>query len=65
MYGEETDEEEEPSVKPDTEIKKNLVKPVENVVKEEIIDPYDVDTDIGKKHAPTKYVQFVLNTSFF
>ena len=65
MYGEETDEEEEPSVKPDTEIKKNLVKPVENVVKEEIIDPYDVDTDIGKKNAQKKFDQFVLNTSCF
>ena len=33
------------NVKPETEIKKNLVKPVENVVKKEVIDPYDVDTD--------------------
>ena len=55
MYGEETDEEDE---KPDMEIKQNFVKTVENVVKKEVIDPYDVDTDIGKRHALKRYEQF-------
>ena len=56
MYGEETDEEDE---KPDMEIKQNFVKTVENVVKKEVIDPYDVDTDIGKRHALKRYEQFL------
>ena len=35
------------NMRPDNEIKKNLVKPsvAEDVVKNEVIDPYDVDTD--------------------